>query len=76
MADSEINEHLREVVNSYGGRKIKLNVAFGFILEKRHDGERRFFHPSNNTTVFEVPKVIENEQDLGIIMKDKNILML
>lgn len=68
--DDEIAKHLKDVVNSYEHAKIKLNVAFGFILQEGVYGELRFFHPSNNTTVFELPKVIQNAQDLEKLLGD------
>ena len=60
--DSEIVTKLRETLANYT-RKIKINVAFGFILQKRDTGELKFFHPSNNTMLFETPKLIQNTND-------------
>ena len=63
--DSEIVTKLRETLANYT-RKIKINVAFGFILQKRDTSdtsELKFFHPSNNTMLFETPKLIQNDDD-------------
>ena len=68
--DNEIAKHLKNVVNSYENVRVKLNVAFGFILQEGVHGQLRFFHPSNNTTVFEFPKVIQNARDLANLLDD------
>ena len=41
----------------------KLNVSFGFIIRNRLTDELRFFHPSNNTLLFDTPMLIANEAD-------------
>ena len=60
--NDEIKSRLRETVVKYT-RKIKINVAFGFILRNRRTDELRFFHPSNNTMVFDTPKLLVNIND-------------
>ena len=49
-------------VRSNSGR-FKINVSFGFIIRNRVTDELRFFHPSNNTLLFETPMLITNETD-------------
>ena len=51
-----------EVMTNYNG-KLKINVAFGFVLENRTSGELKFFHPSNNTMLFSTPKLLETPTD-------------
>ena len=63
--DNGIAKHLKDVVYSYKNVRVKLNVAFGFILQEGVHG-----HPSNNTTVFEFPKVIQNARDLANLLDD------
>ena len=58
----EILARLEETLNSYE-QKIKINVGFGFILRERLTNELKFFHPSNNTTILKVPKLISNDED-------------
>ena len=41
----------------------KLNAAFGFILKHLDTQELKFFHPSNNNTIFEEPKRLFDNQD-------------
>ena len=41
----------------------KINVSFGFIIRNRSTEEMRFFHPSNNTLLFDSPMLITNEAD-------------
>jgi hypothetical protein len=43
--DREIMSTAEKVVSNYNGR-IKMNVAFGFILKNRTTEEVKFFHPS------------------------------
>jgi len=60
--DSEIKSKAERVISNYN-RKIKINVAFGFILKNRSTDELKFFHPSNNTMLFLTPKLLENASD-------------
>ena len=60
--DSEIKSKAERVISNYN-RKIKINVAFGFILKNRSTDELKFFHPSNNTMLFLTPKLLENTSD-------------
>ena len=41
-------------------RTIKINVAFGYILKDGVDGPLKFFHPSNNSKIFDIPKRIDD----------------
>ncbi len=67
--NAEIKAKLTETLAHYT-RKIKINMAFGFILRKRGTDQLRFFHPSNNTTLFELPKLIVNADDMKRLEKD------
>ena len=48
----------------------KLNVAFGFILRNVETQELKFFHPSNNNMIFELPKLVTNEQEYRNLLED------
>ena len=48
----------------------KINAAFGFILKNLETQELRFFHPSNNTRLFELPRLVENTQDYTNLLSD------
>ena len=61
-SNEEILTKLTETLANYTG-KVKLNIAFGFALRKRGTGELRFFHPSNNTMLFNTPRIITNAND-------------
>ena len=65
---SEIRKLLRDILQMY--HKIKINVAFGFILRQRHTEELKFFHPSNNTMLFDTPRLIENAVDKRKLEED------
>ena len=60
--DKEIISKVEHVMSKYN-TKIKVNVAFGFILKNRTTGELKFFHPSNNTMLFATPRLLENASD-------------
>jgi len=48
----------------------KLNAAFGFILKHLDTQELKFFHPSNNNTIFEEPKRLLDNHDYEDLTKD------
>ncbi len=60
---------LRETLLKYT-RPIKINVVFGFILRERLTDELRFFHPSANIMLFELPKLIQNADDRKNLEED------
>ena len=53
----ELKSRFTETLANYSG-KIKINVAFGFILRNRVTDELRFFHSSNNTMLFNTPRLL------------------
>ena len=67
--DREIAVLARDVLSNYSG-KIKVNVAFGFILKNRRTDELKFFHPSNNTMLFSTPRLIEKASDYNQFKED------
>ena len=62
MNNNEIVSRLQETIGNYNGR-VKINVAFGFILQNRDTDKLKFFHPSNNTMLFETPRLLDNAGD-------------
>ena len=50
--------------------RINPNAAFGFILKNLDTQELKFFHPSNNNTIFELPKRVLDEQDYENLRED------
>ena len=67
--DNEIESHVRTVLSRYP-RKIKINVAFGHILKDGVDGPLKFFHPSNNSKIFDVPKRIDDGGHIEELLDD------
>ena len=57
------------VVRRGNAGRIKMNACFGFILRHRESNELRFFHPSNNTLLFEVPVLLINEGDYANVLE-------
>ena len=51
--------------NSY-----KVNAAFGFILRNIRTNELRFFHPSNNLMLYEIPVVVAGRKDIAKLLDD------
>ena len=44
-------------------KRVKVNIAFGYILRSKENGELKFYHPSNNTMVFERAQLVSNKTD-------------
>ena len=66
---SLLGEYL-SVIRSDHENGYKINAAFGFILKNLDTQELKFFHPSNNNTIFELPKRILDEQDYENLRED------
>ena len=67
--NGEILRKAEEVVAKYN-EKFKVNVAFGFILKERTTDELKFFHPSNNTMLFTLPRLLETPSDYRQFVED------
>lgn len=65
-----LNSYLNTIKSKYEGRRIKFNVAFGFILRNRLTEELRFYHPSNNTMIFDAPRLLHNINDYRKLKED------
>ena len=50
--------------------RYKVNVAFGFILRNIRTNELRFFHPSNNSMLYEIPVVVADGNDIVKLLDD------
>ncbi len=57
----EIKKRVQDILRARN--KLKINVAFGFILRHRTSDELKFFHPSNNTMLFETPRLVITAKD-------------
>ena len=66
---SLLDEYL-SVIRSDHENGCKLNAAFGFILKNIDTQELKFFHPSNNNTIFELPKRVLDERDYEKLRED------
>ena len=60
---SRILEEYLSVIRGEHENGYKLNAAFGFILKNMDTQELKFFHPSNNNMIFELPKHILDKED-------------
>ena len=61
-SNDEILANLTETLANYTGN-VKINVAFGFALQNKGTDEVRFFHPSNNTMLFDTPRFEASAND-------------
>ena len=59
LDDNELIKVLDTIKEKY--RRIKVNISLGFILRNREDDELKFFHPSNNNILFQLPLKIDND---------------
>ena len=66
----QIKEFLDEVKRDMDNKHFKINAAFGFILQNRSTDELKFFHPSNNNKIWEIPQLIENTEDFTKLRDD------
>ena len=64
-----IDTLVTSVLEKYN-QKIKINAAFGFILCDRATDKLKFYHPSNNSMMFESPKIIETPNDIKDLLND------
>ena len=55
------SEYLNTIRAASG--RFKINVSFGFIIRSLTTDELRFYHPSNNTSLFDRPRLIANDVD-------------
>ena len=69
MLGISIQEIVGKVMANYNAN-VKVNVAFGFILQNRTTGELKFFHPSNNTFLFDTPRLLRSPADLKNLIDD------
>ncbi len=67
--NGEIVTRLQEMLAGYNN-KIKVNVAFGFVLYDRINGFLKFFHPSNNTMLFAAPRILATPNDFQKLVDD------
>ena len=59
LDDNELIKVLDTIKEKY--RRIRVNISLGFILRNREDDELKFFHPSNNNMLFQLPLKIDND---------------
>ena len=60
--NEEIISKANDMLSHYKS-EIKVNAAFGFVLEDRTTEELKFFHPSNNTMLFPTPRLLQTPTD-------------
>ena len=66
---NNITEFLDTVREATQG-DFKINVSFGFIIKNRGTDELRFYHPSNNSMLFETPRLIKGSDDFRRLSDD------
>ena len=69
LGNENINNTISDVIQKYT-QNVKVNAAFGFILQDRTTDELKFFHPSNNSMMLDSPKLIKQRSDLQDLLND------
>ena len=67
--DSEITEKVEEVIRKYDDA-VKINVVFGFILKNRITNDLKFYHPSNNSMLFNSPRLLASPNHYRQFIED------
>ena len=65
LDNEAIKQYLMKVINDRND-SFKLNMALGYILRHIESGEIRFFYPSQNSTILDLPVLIENRHEFHI----------
>ena len=65
----KISGKLDEVLSNYD-KHVKLNVAFGYIMRYLPTDNVKFYHPSNNTMVFDTARLVMTPTDIMNIKTD------
>ena len=66
----DIAEYVNRVMSDHGSQSKKVNVAFGYILQKRFSDEKRFYHPSQNLTIYDLPIKVTVKDDYKKLIDD------
>ncbi len=64
---------LLDIVETKHQNGCKLNVAFGMFLKNIETEQLRFFHPSNNTTLFKEPKIMKDKESFTKLLDELEI---
>ena len=60
---------LDDILRNYD-KSVKINVAFGYAMTSKTTGEIKFYHPSNNTMVFDTFQLVTGPSDANRIKDD------
>ena len=69
LSQSDLKQQLESIYHDYDS-EFKINVSFGIILRYVPTDELRFFYPSYNANIFELPKRIKNLEDIKPLLED------
>ena len=69
FGSENISNVINDVLKKYS-QNVKVNSAFGFILRDRITDDLKFFHPSNNSMMFDTPKLIQQPSDIQSLLND------
>ena len=72
LNDKTVKQFMEKVVDD---RKdtFKLNLALGYILRHIESGELRFFYPSQNSMLLDLPILIDNRQDIKQVLEKLSV---
>ena len=76
LAEGYSEEKMRQIIDILKAKHVtgcKLNIAFGLFLRNIETGQLRFFHPSNNVTLFDIPKLLKSNEDFTNLLDDLEV---
>ena len=66
----DIEEYVDRVRSYHENKSTKVNVAFGYILQNILSEEKKFYHPSQNTTIYDLPIEVNVKDDYKKLLSD------
>ncbi len=72
LNDKAIKQFLMKVIDDRND-SFKLNMALGYILRHIESGELRFFYPSQNNMLLDLPILIDSRQDIQQVLEKLSI---
>ena len=72
LNDKTVKTFLEKVVDDRND-SFKLNLALGYILRHIESGELRFFYPSQNSMLLDLPILIDDKQDIQQVLEKLSI---
>ena len=72
LNDRMVKKFLGEIIGDQSGN-FKLNLALGYILRHIETGELRFFHPSQNSMLLDLPALMDDQRNTSPVLEKLDI---